>query len=241
MKLIWLWKLHAWCSRNINLFSTHIIINRNRDREVRTPMRQSKRRGPLCRVSTPRREVMTCIKDVVRRSQYVKRNKMRDLGDCRWTLKRAFKVGGIVTHPRVPGDASVVFSDEMLAWVINRRSARIRMNQNGSRCSLRRTERGTAESRVRGKSAKNLNLKVRWHRLTAYKSLRDFLPPHSQRRPLRPLSHRRHSHRRRWRRYLVCVPTSREKILLSCESSATPEAWIKTAPTKTHYRDNEIG
>jgi len=157
--------------------STHIIVNRNRDREVRTPMKQSKRREPLCRVSTPRRIVMTCIKDVVRRSQYVKRNKMRDLGNCRWVLKRAFKVGGIVTHPRVPGDASVIFSDEMLTWVINRRSARTRTRTAADvRCG--KWKEGP-RSHAFGKSAENLNLKVRWHRLTAYKSLQDFTTPFS--------------------------------------------------------------
>lgn len=60
-------------------------------------------------------------------------------------------MGGIVTHPQVPGDASVAFSapTRRSSWVINRRSARTRAvadvvaaNGKGG---------GTAESRVEEK------------------------------------------------------------------------------------------
>jgi len=78
-------------------------------------MRQRKRRESLCYVSAPRREVTTCIKDVVRRSRYVNA-KCGTSSDCQW----AFKVGGIVTHPQVSDDVCMAFSARRDARVGNK-------------------------------------------------------------------------------------------------------------------------
>lgn len=75
-------------------------------------MGQGKRRGAL----RPRLVATICVKDVVgKRTQ-----NERASSDCRWAFKRAFKVGGIVTHPRVPGDASVAFSAQRDASMGNK-------------------------------------------------------------------------------------------------------------------------
>lgn len=170
--------------------------------------------------------------------------KTRNLDGSRTFINRAFcKVGKIerkreterererVMHSQVPDDAHA--GDKYRG--VNASRCRYTANTRERRpVGKGRGGEGRKGEREGGgeKSAKNLNLKVRWHRDSPpYKSLLRFYRPI----PLRPLSRRRH--RRRW--YLVYAPISREKKCLAKLAGST-EALDKTAPTKAHYRDNEI-
>lgn len=82
-----------------------------------------------------------------------------------------FKVGGIVTRPRVLGDANDGIFHMTMMLVGNEEKWKMQCSPDENRCTQSR------RLSARRGSAENLNLKVRWHRLTAYKSLGDFTTP----------------------------------------------------------------
>lgn len=87
------------------------------------------------------------------------------------------------------------------------------------------------------KSAKNLNLKVRWRRDSPpYKSLWDFTalfptPPYAHFRVVVGISFTRSYFS--WKNFLLSLPEVQKR--------ERARSMDKNAPMKSHYRDNEIG